>query len=87
MKIFALTSAAVLTLSTPAGAQSTMFYGPSGQYEGNAYTSGNFTSYYGPSGQYLGNSSSIGNTTSYYGEAGAYEGSSYGPAIAAPYGE
>lgn len=78
---------ATLLLSVPAYAQSTMFYGSNGSYEGNAYTSGNFTSYYGPSGQYLGNSSTIGNSTSYYGSAGAYEGSSYGPAIAAPYGE
>jgi hypothetical protein len=86
-----LTGAALLSttllLTSHALAQSTMFYGPSGAYEGNAYTSNNFTSYYGPSGQYLGNSSSIGNTTSYYGSSGAYEGSSYGPAIAAPYGE
>ena len=78
---------AALMLSAPALAQSTMFYGPSGQYEGNAYTSNNFTSYYGPSGQYLGNSSTLGNTTSYYGESGGYEGSSFGPAIAAPYAE
>jgi len=76
-----------LLLSSPAFAQSTMFYGPSGQYEGNAYTSNNFTSYYGPSGQYLGNSSTIGGSTSYYGSSGSYEGSSYGPALAAPYGE
>lgn len=76
-----------LLLSSPALAQSTLFYGPSGQYEGNAYTSNNFTSYYGPSGQYLGNSSTIGGSTSYYGSSGSYEGSSYGPALAAPYGE
>lgn len=78
---------ATLLLAVPANAQSTLFYGPSGQYEGNASTVGNSTIYYGPSGQYLGDATNIGNATSYYGSDGGYEGSSYGPAIAAPYGE
>jgi len=86
-----LTSATLLLttflLSSPSFAQSTLFYGPSGQYEGNASTVGNSTIYYGPSGQYLGGATNIGNATSYYGSDGGYEGSSYGPAIAAPYGE
>jgi hypothetical protein len=78
---------ATLLFAHPALAQSTMFYGPLGDYEGNASTLGSSTIYYGPMGQYLGNSTTIGNTTSYYGESGSYEGSSYGPAVAAPYAE
>ena len=86
-----LTGAALLSttllLTSHALAQSTMFYGPSGAYEGNASTVGNSTIYYGSNGQYLGNSTTINNSTIYSGSDGGYEGSSYGPAIAAPYGE
>lgn len=78
---------ATLLLTSPAIAQNTMFYGPSGQYEGSALTIGSITSYYGTSGQYLGNASTINDTTSYYDSTGGYEGNSLGPAIAAPYGE
>ena len=78
---------ATLLLPLPAVAQSTMFYGPNGSYEGNALTVGGSTIYYGPNGQYLGNASSIGDTTSYYNSNGGYDGNSLGPAIAAPYGE
>jgi len=78
---------AAFMLSSPAFAQSTMFYGPTGAYEGDALTMGSTTTYYGPTGQYLGNASSIGNTSSYYNSNGGYEGNSFGPAIAAPYGE
>ena len=72
-------------LSTPAMAQSTSFYGPSGGYEGSAYSNSGSTTYYGPSGQYLGNSYSNSGSTSYYGPAGQYEGSSYGPAVGGYY--
>ena len=76
-----------LLLCSPALAQSTNFFGPSGAYEGSAYTTGGATNYYGPSGQYLGNSYTNSGSTNYYSPSGAYEGSSYGHAIAAPYGE
>jgi hypothetical protein len=78
---------ATLVLSSPAFAQSTLFYGPDGSYEGNASSYGSSTLYYGPTGQYLGNSFSTGDSTIYSGSDGSYAGSSYGPAIAAPYGE
>lgn len=80
-------TAAMLLLASPAFAQSTLFYGPNGSYEGNASTIGSSTIYYGPSGQYLGNSYTNNDSTIYSGSDGAYAGSSYGPAIAAPYGE
>lgn len=73
--------------ASPASAQSTMFYGPNGAYEGNASTVGNSTIYYGSNGQYLGNAYTIGESTIYSGSDGAYAGSSYGPSVAAPYGE
>jgi phospholipase/lecithinase/hemolysin len=73
--------------TTPASAQSTLFYGPNGSYEGNASTFEGSTLYYGSNGQYLGNSYSTGDSTIYSGSDGSYAGSSYGPAIAAPYGE
>lgn len=76
-----------LLLCSPAFAQSTMFYGANGSYQGNASTVGSSTIYYGPNGQYLGNATTVGNSTIYSGSDGSYEGSSYGPAIAAPYGE
>lgn len=83
-KCLALTT---LVLSSPAFAQSTLFYGADGAYEGNASSYGSSTLYYGPTGQYLGNSFSTGDSTIYSGSDGSYAGSSYGPAIAAPYGE
>jgi hypothetical protein len=58
-----------------ASAQMSTFYGPAGQYQGSAQTSGNTTTYYGPSGQYLGTTNSFGNTTSIYGPSGQYQGS------------
>lgn len=78
---------ATLLLTSPSFAQSTLFYGPSGQYEGNASTIGSSTIYYGPNGQYLGNATTVGESTIYSGSDGSYAGSSYGPSIAAPYGE
>ena len=76
-----------IMLSPQAFAQSTMFYGSNGQYEGNASTMGSTSSYYGPSGQYLGSATTTGDSSSYYNSNGGYEGNSYGPSIAAPYGE
>lgn len=73
--------------ASPALAESTMFFGPNGSYEGNASTVGNSTIYYGSNGQYLGNAYTINNSTIYSGPNGSYEGSSYGPSVAAPYGE
>ena len=55
-----------LLLCSPALAQSTNFFGPSGAYEGSAYTTGGAANYYGPSGQYLGNSYSNSGSTNYY---------------------
>jgi len=78
---------AAFMLPSPSFAQSTLFYGPDGSYEGNASSYGSSTLYYGPTGQYLGNSFSTGDSTIYSGSDGSYAGSSYGPAIAAPYGE
>lgn len=69
-KIIAL---AVL-LSTPALAQSQMYYGADGSYQGQSIQSGNTRQYYGPSGGYEGQSITSGNTTQYYGPSGGYQG-------------
>jgi hypothetical protein len=76
---------AALLLSNSAIAQETNFYGPSGAYEGSAYSNSGSTNYYGPSGAYLGNSYSANGATNYYGSTGEYQGSSYGPAVGGYY--
>jgi hypothetical protein len=63
-----------LLVATAAQAQTTTFYGPAGQYQGQATRSGNTTSFYGPAGQYQGQATQSGNTTTYYGPAGQYQG-------------
>jgi hypothetical protein len=78
---------AALLFTSPALAESTMFFNSNGAYQGNASTMGSTTTYYGPSGQYLGTATSTGDSSSYYNSNGGYEGNSYGPSIAAPYGE
>jgi len=75
----------ILLLCNSANAQTTSFYGPSGAYQGNAYSNNGSTSYYGPSGAYLGNSYSANGATNYYGSTGEYQGSSYGPAVGGYY--
>lgn len=51
------------------------FYGPQGQYMGQAIQSGGNTSYYSAQGQYQGQSVQNGNNTSFYSPQGQYQGS------------
>jgi len=80
MKIALALAALALSISA-AAAQTTQFYGPQGQYRGQAQTfPDGTTNFYGPQGQYRGNAQSYGGTTTYYGSQGQYRGSStYGP--------
>jgi hypothetical protein len=63
-----------LLASGLAQAQTSTFYGPTGQYQGQATTTGNTTTYYGSTGQYQGQSTTMGNTTTLYGPTGQYQG-------------
>jgi len=49
----------ISVLGFTAQAQTTYFYGSSGQYEGSAQRYGGQTYFYGPSGQYQGNAQSF----------------------------
>ena len=61
----------------PAKAQA--FYGPQGQYLGNAQQSGNTTNFYGAQGQYQGSAQTNGNQTNFYGAQGQYQGTYQAP--------
>lgn len=61
----------------PAKAQA--FYGPQGQYLGNAQQSGNTTNFYGAQGQYQGSAQTSGNQTNFYGAQGQYQGTYQAP--------
>ena len=50
----------ISVLGFTAQAQTTYFYGSSGQYEGSAQRYGGQTYFYGPSGQYQGNAQNYG---------------------------
>lgn len=63
---------AVLIASGQTYAQT--FYGPQGQYLGQAVQNGNNTSFYSAQGQYQGQATQNGNSTSYYGPQGQYQG-------------
>jgi hypothetical protein len=75
MKIAFIVTMLLMSAVGFASAQTTQFYGPSGQYQGSAQRLGNTTTFYGSSGQYQGSTSTIGNTTSIYGPSGQYQGS------------
>jgi hypothetical protein len=75
MKLITLSLVALALSATTALAQTTQFYGPSGQYQGSANRFGNTTTFYGPAGQYQGSTNTFGNTTTYYGSTGQYQGS------------
>ncbi len=73
---FALILAAALAFwyVTPANAQSQMYYGADGSYQGQSVTNGNSTQYYGANGSYQGQSYNNGYTTQYYNSNGSYGG-------------
>lgn len=73
----------VLALSaTTASAQMTQFYGPDGQYRGQAQSFDGITQFYGPRGQYQGQAQSLdGMTTTYFGPRGQYQGQSFNDSL------
>ena len=76
-------SALILALvASVASAQS--YYGPNGQYQGQAIQNGNTTNYYGPNGAYQGQSVQGSGQTNYYGSNGAYQGQYVAPVIPLP---
>jgi hypothetical protein len=88
MKLITFSLVALALSATTALAQNRSFYGPSGQYLGNANTFGNTTTFYGPAGQYQGNANTFGNRTTYYGSGGQYLGTSnsFGGGLNNPFG-
>jgi hypothetical protein len=74
MKIAFIVTMLLLSAVGFASAQTTQFYGSSGQYQGSAQTLGNTTQFYGSSGQYQGSAQTLGNTTTYYGSSGPISG-------------
>jgi hypothetical protein len=61
-----------------ARAQTQYFYGPNGQYQGQAIRSGNTQYFYGANGQYQGQALQSGNITSLYNANGQYQGQTMG---------
>jgi hypothetical protein len=72
------------TAVTDAYAQTQYFYGPNGQYQGQAMRSGNTQYFYGPTGQYQGQAFRNGNSTSLYGPTGQYQGQTFSNTPTAP---
>jgi hypothetical protein len=66
------------TAATDAYAQTQYFYGPNGQYQGQALRSGNTQYFYGANGQYQGQALQSGNITSLYNANGQYQGQTMG---------
>jgi glutamate synthase domain-containing protein 3 len=75
---------ALILISSNAIAQTQYFYGPNGQYQGQAMRSGNTQYFYGANGQYQGQALQSGNVTSLYGANGQYQGQTFGSAPVVP---
>jgi hypothetical protein len=72
------------TAVTDAYAQTQYFYGPNGQYQGQALRSGNTQYFYGANGQYQGQALQSGNITSLYNANGQYQGQAFGNTAITP---
>jgi YD repeat-containing protein len=72
------------TAVTDANAQTQYFYGPNGQYQGQAMRSGNNQYFYGANGQYQGQAMQSGNSTYYYGPQGQSQGQTINQGNSAP---
>ena len=68
---------ALILINSNAIAQTQYFYGPNGQYQGQALQSGTTQFFYGADGQYQGQAFRNGNTTSLYGANGQYQGQTF----------
>jgi hypothetical protein len=72
------------TAVTDVHAQTQYFYGPNGQYQGQAMRSGNTQYFYGANGQYQGQALQSGNITSLYNANGQYQGQTMGNTVIIP---
>jgi len=72
------------TAATDVYAQTQYFYGPNGQYQGQATRSGNNQYFYGANGQYQGQAMQSGNNQYFYGANGQYQGQTFGSAPTVP---
>jgi hypothetical protein len=72
------------TAVTDVHAQTQYFYGPNGQYQGQAMRSGNTQYFYGANGQYQGQALQSGNITSLYNANGQYQGQTMGNTVIVP---
>ena len=73
-----------LLISSNAIAQTQYFYGPNGQYQGQAMQSGNTQYFYGANGQYQGQALQSGNVTSLYNANGQFQGQTMGNTFITP---
>jgi hypothetical protein len=64
----------LLALSVFAAAAQATFYGPGGNYQGQANWRRNTGTFYDAKGNFIGNSVTVGRSTSFFGRDGAYEG-------------
>ena len=77
MKMNKILLTALILISSNAISQTQYFYGPNGQYQGQALQSGTTQFFYGADGQYQGQAFRNGNTTSLYGANGQYQGQTF----------
>jgi hypothetical protein len=67
-------TAMLLALSVTAAAAQATFYGPGGDYVGQATRHRNTTTFYDSRGNFVGSSLTTGRSTSFFGRDGAFEG-------------
>lgn len=84
MKMNKILLTALILISSNAIAQTQYFYGPNGQYQGQAMRSGNTQYFYNANGQYQGQALQSGNITSLYNANGQYQGQTFGNTPAVP---
>jgi hypothetical protein len=75
---------ALILISSNAIAQTQYFYGPNGQYQGQALQSGTTQFFYSANGQYQGQALQSGNNQYFYGANGQYQGQTFGSAPTVP---
>jgi hypothetical protein len=74
LKMKTILTAMLLALSVTAAAAQTTFYGPGGNYLGQATRQRNTTTFYDSRGSFVGTSLNTGRSTSFFGRDGAFEG-------------
>jgi hypothetical protein len=74
LKMKTILTAMLLALSVTAAAAQATFYGPGGDYVGQATRHRNTTTFYDSRGNFVGSSLTTGRSTSFFGRDGAFEG-------------